>query len=181
MTDYRRAWRPGATWFFTVNLADRSSSLLVDRIGDLREAFRYVLARHPYRIDALCVLPDHLHAVFTLPPVDADIAVRWQLIKTHFSRRIPATEARSSSRGRKGERGIWQRRYWEHVVRDEDDLRAHLDYTHFNPVKHGHVDRAVDWPHSTFHREVLAGRLPADWGGSSDVVAQVGERAPQMG
>lgn len=176
MTDYRRAWRPGATWFFTVNLADRRSSLLVERIDTLRHAFRYVLRSHPYRVDALCVLPDHLHALFTLPPGDADFAVRWNLIKGHFSRHLPSDEDITASRLRKRERGIWQRRYWEHQIRDDEDLVRHLDYTHFNPVKHGHAERVVDWPHSTFHREVAAGRLAADWGGSKAGVSSAGER-----
>ena len=169
MTDYRRVWRAGATWFFTVNLADRSSSLLVDRIELLRDAFRYTLRRHPFRMDALCILPDHLHAVLTLPAQQSDFALRWRLIKTEFSRRMPAREARSPSRIRKGERAIWQRRYWEHLVRDEDDLRRHLEYTHFNPVKHRHVERVADWPHSTFHRHVREGTYPIDWHGSEDI------------
>lgn len=164
MTNYRRVFEQGATYFFTVNLARRDTRLLVEHISLLRDAFRYVMDRHPFAIDAMVVLPEHLHAVWTLPPGDADHSIRWRLAKTWFSRHLPAGERRSESRIRKGERGIWQRRYWEHLIRDEDDLRRHVDYIHFNPVKHGHVARAADWPHSSFHRYVADGRLPGDWG-----------------
>ena len=164
MTSYRRAYRAASTYFFTVNLADRQGTLLVDHIDALREAVRYTCQRHPFAIDAMTVLPDHLHAVWTLPPGDADHSLRWRLIKGFFSRRIPHGEHRCLSRISKIERGIWQRRYWEHLIRDQNDLRRHVDYTHYNPVKHGHVSRAADWPHSTLHREVRAGRLSADWG-----------------
>lgn len=164
MTNYRRARVPGGTYFFTVNLADRRSRLLVDRIDDLRAALRYVRSRHAFVIDAMVVLPDHLHAVWTLPPGDADYSLRWRLLKSGFSHRIPVGERRGRSQMLKGERGVWQRRYWEHVVRDEDDLQRHVDYVHFNPVRHGHAARVADWPYSPFHREVAAGRLPRDWG-----------------
>jgi putative transposase len=112
VTNYRRNFVPGGSFFFTVNLADRRSRLLTDRIGLLREAFRYVRARHPFTLDAIVVLPDHLHAIWTLPPGDADYALRWRLVKAVFSRGIDAGERISASRERKGERGIWQRRYW---------------------------------------------------------------------
>ena len=178
MTDYRRAHVPGATWFFTANLADRSSRLLTDRIADLRDAVRYVLRRHPFAIDAMVVLPEHMHAVWTLPPGDADFPLRWRLIKACFSRHVPAGERRGASRIAKGERGIWQRRYWEHLIRDEDDLQRHVDYVHYNPVKHGHAPSAAAWPHSTFHRHVREGWLPLDWGGvvESMTGAGFGER-----
>jgi putative transposase len=167
MTNYRRASVPSASYFFTVNLADRSSHLLVDRIEDVRNAMRYVLQRHPFRVDAMAVLPDHLHAVWTLPPGDADYPLRWRLFKTWFSRRMASGEPRRPSRIAKGERGIWQRRYWEHLIRDENDMQAHVDYVHFNPVKQGHVARAADWPYSTMHRYVAEGRLAQDWGVSA--------------
>ncbi len=176
MTNYRRAYRAGSTYFFTVNLADRQGTLLVDHINDFREALRYTRQRHPFSIDAMSVLPDHLHAVWTLPPDDADYSLRWRLIKGFFSRRIPHGEPRRLTRISKVERGIWQRRFWEHLIRDEDDLRRHVDYTHFNPVKHGHVARVADWPHSTFHREVREGRLAADWGVGVGVDEDRGER-----
>ena len=168
MTNYRRARAPSASYFFTVNLADRRSTLLVDRIEEVRGAMRYVLQRHPFRIDAMAVLPNHLHAVWTLPPDDADYPMRWRLFKTWFSRRIAPGEARRRSRVAKGERGIWQRRYWEHLIRDECDLQAHVDYIHFNAVKHGYVECAADWPYSTIHRHLANEQLPRGWGVGAD-------------
>ena len=160
---YRRVYVPGGTYFFTVNLADRSRTLLVDHIDDLRNAVQEVLTSHPFRIDAMVVLPDHLHAIWTLPEGDANYPMRWSLIKAGFSRCIPADERRSKSRIAKGERGIWQRRYWEHLIRDEQDYTNHANYIHYNPVKHGHVARVADWPYSTFHRAVKNGQYPPDW------------------
>ena len=165
MTNYRRNRIAGATYFFTVNLAERSQSLLLDHIALLRGAFRYVRIQHPFTIDAIVVLPDHLHAIWTLAPDDSDFALRWRLIKTIFSRGLPRNERRSTSRQAKHERGIWQRRYWEHLIRNEADFSRHVDYIHMNPVKHGLVKRVADWPHSSFHRYVKAGVLPVDWGG----------------
>jgi REP-associated tyrosine transposase len=113
---------------------------------------------------AICILPDHLHAIWSLPDNDADYALRWNLIKTGFSRGLTAVRG-SSSKVRKREKGIWQRRYWEHTIRNENDLTRHIDYIHFNPVKHGLVQRVCDWPHSSFHQYVKRGTLPADWAG----------------
>jgi putative transposase len=160
---YRRARVGGATWFFTVNLANRSSGLLVERVADLREVVRRVRAAHPFEIVAWCVLPDHLHAVWTLPEGDADYATRWDLIKAGFSRCVPTGERIRESRRRKGERGIWQRRYWEHLIRDDLDLERHVDYAHFNPVKHGYVEAVRDWPYSSFHTYVRRGWLSEGW------------------
>jgi putative transposase len=126
---------PGWRLFFTVNLADRSRCVLVERIDLLRECVHGVRRDHPFEIVAWVVLPEHLHAIWTLPEEDHDFAPRWMLIKQSFSRNLVAREHVSPSRQRKGERGIWQRRYWEHLVRDECDLRNHIDYIHFNPVK----------------------------------------------
>ncbi len=177
MTNYRRNFIPGASYFFTVNLADRKSSLLTDHIHHLRTAFRYTRARHPFTIDAIVVLPDHLHAIWSLPEGDADFATRWRLIKTTFSRALPGSERISQSRSRKGERGLWQRRYWEHTLRDERDFSRHADYIHFNPVKHEWVTRVEDWPYSSFHRMVRLGVYPKDWGGDvSASGARFGER-----
>lgn len=160
---YRRANTPGGTYFFTVNLADRSSRLLVDRIDDLRASVRLVKQRHPFEIVAWIVLPEHLHAIWTLPQDDADYSTRWALIKAGYSRRIERSEVISPSRRAKGERGLWQRRFWEHQIRDEIDLQRHVDYVHFNPVKHGHALRAADWRYSSIHRYVRLGDLPGDW------------------
>ena len=177
MTEYRRNFVRGGSFFFTVNLLDRRSRLLTENIGALRTAFRKTKADHPFSIEAIVVLPDHLHAIWSLPEGDSDFATRWRLIKSRFSHALPPGERTSASRRSKGERGIWQRRYWEHTLRDEDDFARHADYIHFNPVKHGHVARAVDWPHSSFHRMTRLGAYPADWGGDMrNAEAEFGER-----
>jgi putative transposase len=173
MPDYRRAWHPGGTYFFTVNLLERhANDLLTRHVDALREAVRRVRQRHPFAIHAWVVLPDHLHCVIELPAGDADFATRWRLIKMGFSKALPCTERVSKTREARGERGIWQRRYWEHLIRDEADYQAHMDYVHINPVKHGLVKSVADWPHSTFHRLVERGVYPRDWvGGNEDGVS----------
>jgi putative transposase len=177
MTTYRRNFVPGGSYFFTVNLAERHLRLLTENISELRAAFRYLRARHSFTIDAIAVLPDHLHAIWTLPEGDSDFALRWRLIKSAFSRALPAGEGISQSRAAKGERGIWQRRYWEHTLRDEGDFARHVDYIHFNPVKHGHVSQVRDWPYSSVHRMVRLGIYPEDWAGNAnDGGALFGER-----
>jgi len=164
MPQYRRAKINGSTFFFTIVLADRSSHLLVEQIDRLRQAYRVVQERRPFETAAVCILPDHVHAIWTLPEDDADFSTRWSLIKSGFSRGLDA-RPRSQSKLAKREKGVWQRRYWEHAIRNEADLERHIDYVHFNPVKHGHVTHVADWPHSSFHRYVERGVLVADWGG----------------
>ena len=178
MTNYRRNFIPGGSFFFTVNLADRRQRLLTAHVDALREAFRYASSRHAFTIDAVVILPDHLHAIWRLPEGDIDYSLRWRHVKSAFSRALPPVEAISSSRRAKGERGIWQRRYWEHTLRDENDFARHVDYIHFNPVKHCHIGRVRDWPHSSFHRMVREGILPEDWAGdnNNDDGAMFGER-----
>ena len=167
MPNYRRAWQPGGTWFFTVNLLRRGDNdLLVSRIDLLRDAVQVVRRAHPFHTHAWTVLPDHLHCLLELPDGDTDFALRWRLIKLMFSRALPKTEHRSARRIRTGERGIWQRRYWEHLIRDDRDFAAHMDYVFINPVKHGLVQAVCDWPHSTFHRCVENGLYARDWAGS---------------
>lgn len=169
MPDYRRAWHPGGTYFFTVNLLQRQGNdLLVRHIELLRSTVDLVRRRHPFQIHGWVVLPEHLHCVIELPVGDADFATRWRLIKIGFSKALPKTERLSEVRIRRGERGIWQRRYWEHLIRDERDFQAHMDYVHINPVKHGLVQRVADWPYSTFHRLVAKGVYPDDWAGGSE-------------
>jgi putative transposase len=133
----------------------------------LRHAFRVAHAARPYIIDAIVILPDHLHCLWTLPLGDADFSMRWAHIKQAFARRIPWGEYRRASRIAKRERGLWQRRYWEHVIADDDDMKHHFNYIHYNPVKHGHVAKVADWPHSSFHRYVRMGVYPSDWAGES--------------
>jgi putative transposase len=176
MTDYRRNRVPGGVYFFTVNLADRRSDLLIREIEALRDAVRTVRARAPFHIDAWVVLPDHMHCMWTLPETDANFSARWQAIKTASSKRVAPGEPRSASRAGKGERGIWQRRFWEHTIYDDRDYGAHMDYVHFNPMKHGLVGHAGDWPYSSFHRCVAAGIYPASWGASAVDVRDTGER-----
>jgi putative transposase len=173
---YRRADVAGGTYFFTVNLAERKRTLLVDHMDILRAVIQKVKSMHPFRIVAMVILPDHLHAVWTLPVGDCDYPTRWMLIKSGFSRQIPKDERRSESRQAKGERAIWQRRYWEHLIRDERDYEKHVDYIHYNPVKHNYVKWAADWPYSTFHRYVERGLYPLDWAGRGEVDLKVGER-----
>src|SRR6056297_2115683 len=144
MSMYRRPKVPGARVFFSVALAQRGGSLLVDEVVRLRAAVRMTQAERPFAIDAWVVLPDHLHAVWTLPPGDADYSTRWRLIKARFSRDLGRTGPRSASKRAKRERGLWQRRFWEHTIRDEADYALHLRYCWANPVRHGLVARAAD-------------------------------------
>src|SRR5882724_4625362 len=162
MVFYRRNFIPGGTYFFTVALTDRKRDWLVRHINLLRLAFRRAKRERPFTIDAIVVLPEHLHCVWTLPPGDADYSHRWRLIKARFSKDLLLAGA-PIHQSAKGEYNVWQRRFWEHTVRDEADLLAHVDYIHYNPVKHGLVTRVSDWPYSSFHRFVRMGWLSADW------------------
>ena len=173
---YRRSNTPGGTFFFTVNLEDRAKRMLVERIDTLRASVRHVKAQHPFDIIAWVVLPEHLHAIWSLPPDDGDFSTRWMLIKAGFSRRVERAEAIGSSRLRKGERGIWQRRFWEHQIRDDQDLQRHVDYLHLHPVKHGHIARAAQWPWSSIHHYIRTGLLTADWAGDGCTIAPGAER-----
>jgi putative transposase len=131
MTEYRRFQHPGATWFFTVNLAERKNNrLLVDRVDELKMAFADVKRLHPFEIDAAVILPDHLHCIWTLPEGGSDFSSHWGLIKANFSSQMPKCERISVSRQKRGERGLWQRRFWEHMIRDEMDFRQHVDFIH---------------------------------------------------
>ncbi len=139
MPDYRRYRVPGGTYFFTINLLERRSDLLIRHTEALREAVRRTRAERSFHIDGWVVLPDHLHCVLTLLPGDDDFSNRIKAIKIRFVRAVEPNERGSSVRIARGERGIWQRRFWEHALRDEGDYARHMDYVHYNPVKHGHV------------------------------------------
>jgi putative transposase len=165
MPRYRRAEIEGGTFFFTVVVADRSSDILVSHVDRFRRVYGLVQERHPFRTVAICILPDHLHAIWSLPEGDADYSLRWRTIKSNFSRGLDGAGSRSPSKIAKRDKGLWQRRYWEHAIRDDADLGRHIDYIHFNPVKHGYVSRVSDWPYSSFRRYVAKGDLPLDWGG----------------
>ena len=167
MVGYRRNLIPGGTYFFTVNLADRRSRILVDRIAILRGAFRETWRKRPFTIDAIVVLPDHLHAIFTLPAGDADFSARWRHIKGYFTSRL-LTECVPIGRRSNNEAALWQRRFWEHTIKNEADFARHVDYIHFNPMKHRIVTRLLDWPHSSFHRFVRRGLLAEDWAGDTN-------------
>ena len=167
--DYRRLWCKGGTYFFTVNLQQRqNNNLLTEHIDLLRQAVRQVKHAHPFIIHAWVILPEHMHCIIELPEGDANFALRWRLIKLIFSRALPNTESRCFNRQKRGERGIWQRRYWEHLIRDQADFNAHMDYVHFNPVKHGWVEQVSDWPYSTFHLLVKQGVYSSDWAGGEN-------------
>ncbi len=166
MPNYRRARTKGGCYFFTVTLAHRQQDLLTRHIANLRNAICKVAASRPVTIDAIVILPDHLHALWTLPVDDDDYSTRWSLIKSAFSRSLPSgRHAACRSRRRKGECGLWQRRFWEHEIRNDRDYRKHFDYIHINPLKHGLVQRVIDWPWSSFHKYVGAGIYPEDWAG----------------
>ena len=171
--NYRRAITNGGTYFFTVNLAERNKTLLTDEIDILRSVFNKVKKEHPFQLDAMVVLHDHLHVLLTLPINDHDYSTRWALIKAGFSRQIPKNERINKSRKSKGERGIWQCRFWEHLIRDELDYENHVNNIHYNPVKHRYVDHAVDWPYSTLHKYISEGILQSDWGGHRESVAEI--------
>ena len=176
---YRRNYIAGGTYLFTVNILDRNATLLVDYIEEFREAVRHVKRAHPFKIDAWVVMPDHMHAVWTLPESDTAYSSRWREIKKRFSKSLAKTEDLSVLRESKGERGLWQRRFWEHTIRDEKDYQHHIDYVHFNPLKHGLVSRVIDWPYSSFHRALAAGQYSEHWCGESfnyDVQGDFGER-----
>jgi len=176
MSRYRRSRIEGGTYFFSVNLADRQSDLLVTHIDRLRAIYGKVQKAHPFETLAICILPDHIHAIWVLPPEDNDFSLRWRLIKSLFSRGLSNATNRSVSKIKHRESGLWQRRFWEHQIRNEQDLLCHVDYTHFNPVKHGHVQRVMEWPYSSFHRYVRSGELPPDWaGGGHDATGHFGE------
>ena len=152
MSNYLRPIQPGASIFFTVTLAQRGSELLVAEIEALRQAVRQTRFERPFGINAWVVLPDHLHCVWTLPPGDADYANRWRIIKARVSRSVPLTQ-RSRSNTTRREHGLWQRRFWEHHIRDSTDLGNHISYCWQNPVKHGLVTDPAHWPYSTYHRD----------------------------
>jgi len=160
MPNFRRNYQPGGTYFFTLTLADRQQDFLTRHIGTLRDAVRSVKQARPFAVDAWVVLPDHLHAIWSLPPYDADYSGRWREIKKRFAKVVRILEGHRSNLF-----PIWQPQFWEHTINNSQDYQAHMDYVHFDPVKHGWVKRVQDWPYSTFHRAVKQGLYPLEWGG----------------
>jgi len=169
MVHYRRNWLPGGTFFFTAILLDRRSRVLTEHINLLRKAFRSAQHEAPFQVVAAVVLPDHLHTIWTLPEGDSDYPGRWRAIKARFTRTLKTHGVSFTPDGNSGYR-LWQPRNWEHTIRDDRDLQTHVDYIHFNPVKHGLVKRVVDWPHSSFHRYVRLGWLSQDWAGDPETL-----------
>ena len=179
MSNYRRATAQGATWFFTVVTYRRQPILCHDNIRTaLRQAIGVVRQQHPFTIDGWVLLPDHLHCIWTLPPGDAGFGVRWAMIKRFVTKRCGAElrkdEWMTPSKQKRNESTIWQRRFWEHQIRDDRDYEIHMDYLHYNPVKHGLTENVRDWPYSTFHRYVQKGVYTKTWG--SDAIANNGNQ-----
>jgi len=177
MPNYRRAAVGGGTYFFTVVTYRRQHFLCDDAVRSaLRTAIRDVRKTHPFDIDAWVLLPDHLHCIWTLPPGDADFGKRWGLIKRYVSQHcghLKRDHWLTESKQHRRESTLWQRRFWEHQIRDEWDLCHHFDYIHFNPVKHGHVVRVADWAFSSFHRYREMGVYSLDWAGGEGVSSRV--------
>jgi len=168
MADYRRHYVPGGTYFFTVVTKHRASFLCEAHAREiLRTKFRECQRRWPFRIEAVVLLPDHLHSIWLLPDGDDGYSQRWGWIKKEFSKAWIASggceQTVSLARRHRGDRGVWQPRFWEHQIADEDDCERHFDYIHYNPVKHGLVDCPKDWPFSSFHRWVNRGVYPRNW------------------
>jgi putative transposase len=164
---YRRAKVAGGTYFFTVVTHNRRPFLCEpENIDLLRDAFRYVMTSHPFIIDAIAILPEHIHCIWTLPPADNDFSTRWRLLKSYFTRRCQQQYhgKLSASRFDKRERSIWQRRFWEHQIQNDRDFIHHFDYVHYNPVKHNLVRSTKDWQFSSFHHHVRQGIYTLDWG-----------------
>jgi putative transposase len=175
MATYRRSPVAGATYFFTVCAYRRTHDLTAPPIrAALRKAFQQVRQNQPFAVDAIVLLPDHLHCLWTLPADDADFKSRWSCIKRLTSQMTAAEIPASPSLRKRRELGLWQRRFWEHQIRDEDDFARHVDYVHWNPVKHGHVEQVTAWPYSSFHRYVRAGVLTDDWA-TGEIGGEFGE------
>ena len=169
MVDYRRNYVCGGNYFFTVNLRDRGSRLLLEEINLLRCCMRSVQKVYPFRVDAVVILPEHMHVIWTLPETDRNYSSRWRRIKSAFTRGL-LQRAHLRRKNKRHEYDVWQHRFWEHTIRNDRDFENHVNYIHYNPVKHGWVRRVVDWPYSSFHRYVKRGLLSEDWGGIGEVI-----------
>ncbi|MFC3908901.1 transposase [Legionella dresdenensis] len=165
LVNYRRNFLPGGMFFFTATLHNRKSTLLVDKIELLKEAIHMVKTEYPFQIRAYVVLPEHMHMIWQLPPRDSNYSLRWQKIKTRFSKAVCKTEM-PVFKSQHNECILWQRRFWEHTIRDEKDFENHVHYIHYNPIKHGLVSSLHQWPHSSFHHYVRFGQLPYNWSGN---------------
>jgi putative transposase len=174
---YRRAFLPGGSFFFTLVTEQRRPLLASpESVEVLRNAMRTVRNTRPFDVAAMAVLPDHLHCILTLPPGDHDFATRWRLIKTWFTKHADPSlrTVPDPSRAKRGEQTIWQHRYWEHALRDDEDFIRHVEYIHYNPVKHGLAKSPADWPYSSFGKFVKEGIYAPDWGASEPDFTGVG-------
>ena len=164
---YRRVYTKGACYFFTLVTEQRRPIFKNDQqIKILRESFKKVKQKYPFKIDAIVVLPDHIHCIWTLPEGDQDYSTRWRLIKTGFTKQCDTSiiQSPNHTRTRKKQQAIWQHRFWEHMIRNEQDYQHHVEYIHYNPVKHGLVKQASDWPYSSLHQYINDGIVPRNWG-----------------
>ena len=167
MSDYRRAFSPGGYFFFTVVTYKRQKLFLNENnIIILRKALRHVKNNNPFEIDAIVVLPDHIHTIWRLPQDDSNYSLRWRLIKHYVSTHIDATI------NHRKEKNIWQRRFWEHNIRNENDWRNHMDYIHYNPVKHGYVEHPRHWKYSSYSNSFIKGWYDSSWGYSEPLNIQ---------
>ena len=165
MANYRRLYVKGGTYFFTVVTQKRRPIFAEEKsIQILRDVFNLVMERKPFQIESIVVLPDHIHCIWTLPKGDHEYSERWKGIKYRFSLNLKKSFPTTESMNKKKEKGLWQRRFWEHLIRDQDDFNRHVDYIHYNPVKHNLAKRALDWPHSSFKRFVMKGTYEKNWG-----------------
>lgn len=165
MANYRRLYVKGGTYFFTVVTQERRPIFgKIETIDLLKDVFGTVMKKSPFRIEAIVVLPDHIHCLWALPIGDNDFSSRWKAIKYRFSLKYRGSLPKSDSMRKKKEKGLWQRRFWEHLIRDQRDFNCHCDYIHYNPVKHKLAMRPIDWPHSSFRRFVDSGIYREDWG-----------------
>ena len=162
---YRRSKEAGVCYFFTLVTYQRQPLLVEKNINRLRLAFKREMQKRPFTIDAIVILPDHLHTLWVLPENDNDFSTRWSNIKRFFSIGCEQSSSKiSNSRQKKREKYIWQRRFWEHTIRDQQDWQKHMDYIHYNPVKHGYVNSPADWQYSSFRKCVDKGWYPEGWG-----------------
>jgi len=186
MPKYRRAHIPGGTFFFTLK-TERNATIFRDQLAVriLGDPIRETKQFWPFEMNAIVLLHDHLHTIWSLPAGDADFSKRWAWLKKEFTRRYLAAggveQRTSASRKKNRRRGVWQQRFWEHAIEGEDDFEAHFDYIHFNPVKHGYVSRPVDWPYSSFHRWVKKGVYEPNWGFGASVPTTISKLENNVG
>lgn len=172
MVNYRRDYTPGAIYFFTLTLKDRKATYLTTYISNLGEAFRHARTKSNFTIKAIVVLPDHIHFLWEMPVNNSNYSTSIRLIKTHFTHALLHLNIPLIKNSR-GYYNLWQNRFWEHRIRDENDLQNHVDYIHYNPVKHGYVLKPADWCHSSIHRFIKQGIIDEEWGGDKNPVLRL--------